>query len=346
MPDLRELSKRERRLLSTLSGIEKFVTNYETPRDEAQIVVRLQMLESACKEFYEVREKIELLLETTSSKSDDDESAKVKQEEENNQALTCFEDRCCLAKASLLSVQSATISTTSKMDQLGDHSGVSYSKVKLPEIRLPSFDGKIKEWVTFRDSFRSLIHENKQLTHVDRFSYLKSALSGEAIQEIESVEFSAVNYSVAWEALESRYENKKLIVKAHLDSLFAVEGLKQESYQGLNNLVGVYEKNLQMLQKIGEQTSGWSTILAHMVSSRLDPATLRQWETHHNSKEVPTYNSLITYLRSYCSVLQSVAPTKSNYSDQRALKPSVCHTVVKSSHKCPFCNEAWHSAFV
>ncbi|XP_062557874.1 uncharacterized protein LOC134222726 [Armigeres subalbatus] len=197
MPDFRELSKRERRLLSTLSGVEKFVTNYETPRDEAQIVVRLQMLESACKEFYEVREKIELLLETTSSKSDYDESAKVKQEEENNQALTSFEDRYCLAKASLLSVQSATISTTSKMDQLGDHSGVSYSKVKLPEIRLPSFDGKIKEWVTFRDSFRSLIHENKQLTDVDRFSYLKSALSGEAIQEIESVEFSAVNYSVA-----------------------------------------------------------------------------------------------------------------------------------------------------
>ncbi|XP_065084795.1 uncharacterized protein LOC135707004 [Ochlerotatus camptorhynchus] len=106
--------------------------------------------------------------------------------------------------------------------QLGDRSEASFSTVKLPEIRLPSFGGRIKEWATFRNSFRSLIHENKQLTDMDRFSYLKSVLSGEALQEIESVELSAVNYSVAWKALESRYENKKLIVKAHLDSLFAV----------------------------------------------------------------------------------------------------------------------------
>lgn len=197
------------------------------------------------------------------------------------------------------------------------------------------------------DSFRSLIHDNRQLTDMDRFSYLKSALSGEALQEIESVELSAANYSVAWKALESRYENKKLIVKAYLDSLFAVEGLKRESYDGLSNLIGGFEKNLQMLQKIGEQTDGWSTILAHMVYSRLDPATLRLWETHHNSANVPTYQNIISFLRSHCSVLQSITPMLSpNCSDQRSSKSPMCHTIVKSSNKCPFCNGPWHSAFV
>lgn len=124
------------------------------------------------------------------------------------------------------------------------------------------------------------------------------------------MELSAANYAVAWQELQLRYENKKLIVKAHIDALFAVEGLKKESYDGLNHLISEFEKNLQMLDKIGEKTANWSTILVHMVCSRLDPATLRNWETHHNSKTVPTYQNLIAFLRNHCAVLQSVAPLK------------------------------------
>ncbi|XP_065076555.1 uncharacterized protein LOC135700092 [Ochlerotatus camptorhynchus] len=202
--------------------------------------------------------------------------------------------------------------------QHDDRSEASFSKVKLPEISLPSFGGRIKQWFTFRDSFRSLIYENKHLTDVDRFSYLKSVL-----QETESVELSSVNYSVAWKALEFRYENKKLIVKAHVDSFFAVDGLKRESYGGLSNLISASEMNLQMLKKIGEKTTAWSKILAYIVYSRLDPTTIRQWETHHNSMGVPTYENLIGFLRNHCAVPQSVAPTNSIvkpiHSDQRSI---------------------------
>ncbi|XP_065078145.1 uncharacterized protein LOC135701314 [Ochlerotatus camptorhynchus] len=344
MADLRALSKRERRVLNTLAGLENFATKYDPARDECQVSVRLETLASVSKEFFEVRERIELLMDDV----DDADADEKTQENENLLALSSFEERYYSVKASLLSKQTPLSSTSMSVGNglLGDRSEASFSKVKLPEIRLPSFSGRIKEWVTFRDSFRSLIHENKHLTDMDRFSYLKSALSGEALQEIESVELSAVNYSVAWKALESRYENKKLIVKAHLDSLFAVEGLKRESYDGLSNLISAFEKNLQMLKKIGEETAAWSTILAYMVYSRLNPATLRQWETHHNSKGVPTYKNLISFLRSHCAVLQSVAPTKPSQSDQRSSKSSVCHTTVRSSSKCPFCSGSWHSAFV
>ncbi|XP_065075514.1 uncharacterized protein LOC135699240 [Ochlerotatus camptorhynchus] len=269
-------------------------------QDECQVSVRLETLASVSKEFYEVRERIELLMDDVDDADADEET----QEKENLLALSSFEERYYSVKASLLSKQTPLSSTSMSVGngQLGDRSEASFSKVKLPEIRLPSFGGRIKEWVTFRDSFCSLIHENKHLTDMDRFSYLKSALSGEALQEIESVELSAVNYSVAWKALESRYENKKLIVKAHPDSLFAVEGLKRESYDGLSNLISAFEKNVQMLKKIGEETAAWSTILAYMVYSRLDTATLRQWETHHNSKGVPTYENLDKFpSKSLCS---------------------------------------------
>ncbi|XP_062713630.1 uncharacterized protein LOC134290492 [Aedes albopictus] len=347
MADLRALGKSERRVLNTLEGLENFARRYDPSQDEPQIAVRLESLEAICKEFYAIRQRVELLTDET-AEDEDDKDVQVR-EKANLAALTEFEERYFRLKASLTSKRAPPppIATTSGIGQPGDQES-SFSKVKLPEIRLPSFGGRIKEWVPFRDSFCSLIHENKQLNDMDRFSYLKSALSGDALQEIESVELSAANYSVAWKALESRYENKKLIVKAHLDALFAVEGMKRESYDGLSNLISGFEKNLQMLQKIGEDTAAWSTILAYMVYSRLDPATLRQWETHHNSKDVPTYQNMLAFLRSHCAVLQSVAPasSKPSGSDDRSSKSSVCHTTVKPSRKCPFCGDSWHPAFV
>ncbi|XP_062538645.1 uncharacterized protein LOC134206917 [Armigeres subalbatus] len=87
---------------------------------------------------------------------------------------------------------------------------------------------------------------------MDKFTYLRSSLSGEALQEINSVQMSDVNYVIAWEMLEKRYENKKLIVKAHLDSLFSIEPIRREGYEPLSRLIGDFDKHLLMLDKFHE----------------------------------------------------------------------------------------------
>ncbi|XP_053692165.1 uncharacterized protein LOC128740628 [Sabethes cyaneus] len=101
---------------------------------------------------------------------------------------------------------------------------------------------------------------------MEKFTYLRTSLTGEALQEIATIEMSAVNYRIAWEALETMYENKKMLVMTHLDTLFAQESMRQESFESLNRLVSGFEKNLQMLSKLGERTDGWSTLLQYMLS--------------------------------------------------------------------------------
>lgn len=49
------------------------------------------------------------------------------------------------------------------------HSEKSFSRVKLPEIKIPSFSGKYSEWQTFRDLFFGLVHENPLLDDAQRF---------------------------------------------------------------------------------------------------------------------------------------------------------------------------------
>ncbi|XP_055645590.1 uncharacterized protein LOC129782412 [Toxorhynchites rutilus septentrionalis] len=345
--NLRSLLKKERQLRDSVNLIRLFLENYSSERDNRQISVRLQKLEEVGKDFLETRAKIEMLLEDESTKCGEEETAEAEREKENFRVLQEFDDEFCNLKAELLELQMRKRQTFSNDDDCPQtrQSGGSFSKVKLPEINLPVFSGKIREWVTFRDTFRSLIHNNTQLTPMDRFTYLRSSLSGDALQKISSIEQTAANYEVAWEALEKIYENKKLIVKAHLDSLFSLDVLKRESYEGLNHLISEFERNIQMLEKIGQKTAEWSTILAYMVGSRLDTVTLRHWETHHNSKDAPSYNNLLEFLRNHCAVLQAVASSKPSNPDFRQPKLSVCHTTYGKGVRCPFCNDSWHSAF-
>ncbi|XP_053686159.1 uncharacterized protein LOC128735701 [Sabethes cyaneus] len=228
-------------------------------------------------------------------------------------------------------------------------------RVRLPELKLPQFGGCTKDWPTFRDSFKSLIDSAPQLSNVDKFSYLNSSLTSEAKRVIEVIDVTSENYLVAWELLEKRYENKYLIVKSYVESLFSVEPMKKECHDSLNRLIDEYERNLLMLEKMGERTDNWSTLLVFMLSSRLDPSTMRQWETHRKSSNVPSYEELIDFLRSHSLILQSVVASKNRSSEPTRFTPSLQHSInkMKTAHpaisppqnSCPFCKQIAHSPY-
>ncbi|XP_055588728.1 uncharacterized protein LOC129741053 [Uranotaenia lowii] len=350
---LKALLKRERQLYVIFDGTDRFIQTYQIDSDRCQLSSRLHVIDTVYSEFFEIRSKIELLLDEADEKEQKDADSEVKgeiakqREEENDKVLQQFDDRYFAIRGDLLRLQgdkdALGVNTTSNSPSQSASGNT--SRVKLPEIRLPSFSGKIREWITFRDSFRSLIHDNEHLTSMDKFTYLRSSLQGDALKEINNIELSEANYDVAWKTLQVRYENKKLIVKAHLDALFALEPLKKENYDGLNFLISEFEKNLMMLQKIGEPTESWSTILVYMLCSRLDSATLRQWETHYGSKEVPTYEELLLFLQGHCSVLQSITSARNPPSEARQTRSTVCNTTIRSVSRCPFCADPWHSPF-
>ncbi|XP_053681573.1 uncharacterized protein LOC128732351 [Sabethes cyaneus] len=182
-----------------------------------------------------------------------------------------------------------------------------------------------------------------------------SSVSKNAKRVIEVIEVTAANYYVAWDLLEKRYENKYLLVKSYVKPLFAVESMKKECHESLNKLIDDYERNLKMLEKVGEHPDDWSTILVFMLSSRLDSATMRNWETHRRSTNVPTYKELIEFLRSHSLILQSAAAAKPRPSDtprtslssrSSTTKLTSAHSAMSTPQKtCPFCKQSSHSSF-
>jgi len=103
------------------------------------------------------------------------------------------------------------------------------SIVKLAALNVPNFSGDYKQWSTFNDMFIALIHSNEALTEIQKFFYFKSALSGDAEKVIQSYETSAKNYLVAWNCVNKRFNNKKIIVKSHTKAIFDLEPVTKET---------------------------------------------------------------------------------------------------------------------
>ena len=54
------------------------------------------------------------------------------------------------------------------------------SEMKLPKLEIAEFGGNPREYRAFQDAFREAIDENRSLSKIEKFTYLRSYLTGEA----------------------------------------------------------------------------------------------------------------------------------------------------------------------
>ncbi|XP_037921406.1 uncharacterized protein LOC119658213 [Hermetia illucens] len=83
--------------------------------------------------------------------------------------------------------------------------------IRLEQIKVPTFDGTCPAWISFRDLFKSLVHDNGRLSGVQKLQYLRASVKGEASQKIRHLNMSDVNYFAAWDLLTKRYDNRRII---------------------------------------------------------------------------------------------------------------------------------------
>ncbi|XP_055589396.1 uncharacterized protein LOC129741674 [Uranotaenia lowii] len=273
-----------------------FMQNFDPYTQVEQALARKNALESNYKKFCQASLNLESLEEEENTEID---FAKY---------MAAFEEDYFTLKAFYASLEVPRTPAPSSSS-----SGHSFRALKLPDIKLPEFSGSILRWFSYYDTFDSLVHNNADLSDVQKFHYLKSTLRGEALKLVEKMSVTGNNYSVALKMLTDRYQNLNILVRSHIEALFKVEKVRKECPRELTSLVGDFENNLGVLEKLGENTKGWSSLLVHMVSARLDHNTLREWQRAADKKKMPTYDELIKFIREYVmelETLQSDRPPK------------------------------------
>lgn len=229
------------------------------------------------------------------------------------------------------------------------------SNVKLPKLNVPMFNGNLKAWPTFIDLFKSLIHNNKSLTDTEKFQYLLSVLSGEALTLIKNIPLSNDNYLIAFDNILKRYQNTRLLATYYWEEIISAPKLSSESPRTLRNLLDVFSDNLAALKNLNFPVEHWDFILFNIMSKKLDSETLKRFELHHGSSDIPTYKNLYNFLYKQCVAFDSIALVKpqrfhsnTQYKNQNTShkfnSPSTLVVNTQNNH-CPVCKSE-HTIYV
>ncbi|XP_011169838.2 uncharacterized protein LOC105202846 [Solenopsis invicta] len=218
---------------------------------------------------------------------------------------------------------------------------VDNNSIRLPKIDLPTFSGAYEEWHPFFDVFNSLIHSNNSLKDIQKFHYLKSSLKSDAAETIASLEISDINYADAWSRLRERYENERLAVQNHIKAIFDLPTLRRENAAILRNILDSTLKHTRALQALKQPIAQWDDLLIHIISSKLDFLTIKEWENSLESKGIPKFTEFVEFLTKRCQTLKAVA-RRTQFNSNLNLRQNF-NTKVTTSHaavvniKCIHC---------
>ncbi|XP_039442932.1 uncharacterized protein LOC120423264 [Culex pipiens pallens] len=210
-------------------------------------------------------------------------------------------------------------------DETDDAASSTLSGIKLPTITLPEFDGDYQKWLAFHDLFVALIHNNPDLPDVQKFHYLRGVVVGKAAGYIDTYDINAANYQIAWDTLVERYNNEYLLKKRHLQALFELPPMEHETASSLHSLVDEFQRHIKILDQLKEPTASWSTVLEHLLCTRLHVDTINLWEDHASTLSNPDFQSLIEFLQRRMRVLESISVNNNHSSSNGAT----------SSHQSP-----------
>ena len=154
--------------------------------------------------------------------------------------------------------------------ELVPHSSRGGSRVKLPKLSIPHFNGELTAWTPFWDSYKAAIHDNPDLTDVDKFNYLRSLLEGPALEAISGLTLTSANYQEAISILEKWFGNKRQIVAKHMDTLINVDAVtSQYNLKGLRRLYDFVESHVRSLKSLGVAADSYGGLLASVLLNKL-----------------------------------------------------------------------------
>nr|XP_029709032.1 uncharacterized protein LOC115255227 [Aedes albopictus] len=173
--------------------------------------------------------------------------------------------------------------------------------------------------------------------------YLRASLTDEAARIVSTLDISADDYQVAWNLLKHRFENPNLLIKRHMSALLAISPIKKESASGLSELADSFDRHVQLLNKLETVEEHWNSFLVERLSSCLDHGSLREWETHLDDGQRPTYKQLVDFIHKRSRIITTLmlSHTTSTQSESKPSKPRLtAHVASENVKKCPHCKQA------
>ena len=197
---------------------------------------------------------------------------------------------------------------------------VSPASSRLPEITIPTFNGDYAQWTEFRDSFNSLIDSRTNISAIAKIQYLRGCLKGDASRVIAGLTISDSSFDRAWRLLTSRYENQRLLITAHLDTLFGSSPMTAHSAYELNELLNSVESSINSITALNISMAQFGEhALVYALVRQLSPKLREGWECRVGSSQIyPTMEMPREFLNGRARAMENFEYTKSKESHTKS----------------------------
>ena len=163
-------------------------------------------------------------------------------------------------------------------------------RVKLPQLEIKKFSGKIDEFQEFWDSFMSAIHENEDLANVDKMKYLRGYLDEPARSVIAGVPIADANYKTAVDLLKKRYARPRMLEHAHITRLVNIQPVfNEDDVDRLRKFRDQIETNFRGLEALSVDQSTYSKIVVPVLMEKL-PRQLKFSLVRSRKKSILEWN--------------------------------------------------------
>lgn len=333
--DMLELRKKRGVVKASLTRMRTFVSKFDADNDPITLLeFRQEELPSINRKFDTIQTQLELLVEEQDA-----------EEEER----TKFENDYYCIRSLMQEIINTKKNLNSSINNISISASNSNNRVRLEPIALPTFRGNIQDWESFYDCFRVMVHQDNGLSAAQKFYYLRSSLTGAALDLVKSVPMTDANYEVAINRLRQRYDNPSLVIQSHIRSILETPHIQKPTASELQALHAHICVHIAALKAMNQPTDQWDAWLVTIIVSRLDSTTSHDWQLRQESTDLPKYEVLEKFLASRCAALEnsdcsirimSEVGNQQNYSkkkeyDQKSKK--VALMAVTENKNCPQC---------
>ncbi|XP_041765713.1 uncharacterized protein LOC121590278 [Anopheles merus] len=181
-------------------------------------------------------------------------------------------------------------------------------------IPMPTFDGLYEHWPTFKAMFLDIMKRTNDSDAV-KLHHLNKALQGKAAGILNTSILNGNNFQAAWDVLERRFENPRLIVDKHIAGLLQLKHAPRESAKDLRKLAETCKSHVDGLVFMKQTIDSTSNlIITHLLSSCMDADTRKAWESSLEHGEFPDLFKTLDFINRQCEVLESCTPETSRKS--------------------------------
>lgn len=149
-------------------------------------------------------------------------------------------------------------------------SSVIDSTVRLPKLNLKTFNGDLHEFIPFWEQFKSAVHENRNLDSAAKFNYLKSVLTGRALETINGLTPSEACYNDAIDMIKNEFGNKERIIDSYIQQLINLNPVKgKHDVTGLRKLYNTTSAVTRSLNALGISSEKYGLMVKTILMKSL-----------------------------------------------------------------------------